>query len=716
MERLAADGRQFVGAVSGTVFRPRGFQFVFDRLTGKWVESLWNTDRPRLLGIADAVTGAMGATALRIHLSLGSFMTSPSTVSQSQLDGLDWFLGELDKRCYVILTMAHYDPATRPNGLGTFDYDGMSESARWDVQKAFWTAVASVGVYHDCVMGYDLANEPICSDAADWYTGAVGGLQFGLNIIKVLGGRTATTVATQWIQALAGAVRVNDPHHMISVGQLPYDAGGTGFAISTIGPLTDLNYISLHAYPASGNVSGAVTTVNTFYGAIGAKPLYLEESGSLSAADWQAFVTQTRGKVAGYSIYFGGKLPADCDLGVPAELLDYATYLADAAAAPLNPPGRPPNLVPDGDTKAQFAQVPAWSVLNGKLDQVAPAAPSLSTRIEQRAPGKVSEMSLTSLQLGAREQVVGLRLWHFTEVAAQALLADPSADNKNQWTLTGGATAAACLAGKSAALPNAPSLTSYISSATLGQQAIVNFPTTTLGGSRGRKMRLWYYAQNTDAAETVEVALLTSIGVRASTVLPAGSAAAWRYLEMNSSPTVYELSSAQASFKVTTAGSTAARVYAAFLEVHLEETAWPYGSVVLNDGVNSVTLTSTPFYGEAAPRWRVADYVGSATQAVLDGLKIAVNSPYLITLAYPGVACYAAYVEPLLRDGGGWTRKVVQAGIDPAFQSATTAHRDGSVYTVSGAGPYTPSSDDEAAALRRDFWRSAAGRFRRRFS
>lgn len=716
MERLTTDGRQFVGAVSGAVFRPRGAQFVLDRLTGKWIEDLWNTDRPRLLDIISGATSYMDITLLRLHLSLGPFMTNATTVSQTQLDGLDWLLGQLDDRCYVILTMAHYDPATRPNGLGTFDYDGMSESARWDVQKAFWTGVASIGVYHDCVMGYDLANEPICADAASWYTGAIGDLQFGLNIIKVLGGRTATTVATQWIQALAGAIRTQDPNHMISVGQLPYDAGATGFAISTIGPLTDLNYISLHAYPASGNVSGAVTTVNTFYGAIGAKPLYLEESGSLSAADWQAFVTQTRGKVAGYSIYFGGKLPADCDLGVPAELLDYATYLADAAVAPLNPPGRPPNLVPDGDTKAQFAQVPAWSVLNGKLDQVAPAIPSLSTRVEQRASDKISEMSLTTFQLGAREQVTGLRLWHYTEVGTQALLADPASDGKNQWTLTGGATAAACLSGKSASLPLAPSLGSYISASAVTKQAIVNMATVSIGGGRTRKMRAWYYADNTDTSEVVEVALLSSAGVLASVLLPPSSPAAWRYVEYNRPPTVYDLAALAISFKVTTGGTTAARVYAAFLEVHLEETAWPYGSVLLNDGVNSVALTSTHFYGEAAPRWRVADYVGSATQAVIDGLKIALTTPSAITLAYPGVACYAAYVEPLLRDGGGWTRKVVQAGIDPAFQSATTARRDGSVYTVSGAGPYTPSSDDEAAALRRDFWRSAAGRFRRRFS
>lgn len=712
MERLTTDGRQFVGAVSGAVFRPRGAQFVLDRLTGKWIEDLWNTDRPRLLDIISGATSYMDITLLRLHLSLGPFMTNATTVSQTQLDGLDWLLGQLDDRCYVILTMAHYDPATRPNGLGTFDYDGMSESARWDVQKAFWTGVASIGVYHDCVMGYDLANEPICADAASWYTGAIGDLQFGLNIIKVLGGRTATTVATQWIQALAGAIRTQDPNHMISVGQLPYDAGATGFAISTIGPLTDLNYISLHAYPGAG----AVTTVDTFYGAIGAKPLYLEESGTTSVTDWRAFVTQTRGKVAGYSIYYGGKTAPQCDLGNPAELIDYYNYQADSAVMTLNPARRPPLLVPDGDTKAQFAQVPAWSILNDKLDQIAPAVPSLSTRIEQRAPNKISEMSLSTLQLGAREQVTGLRLWHYTEVGTQALLADPASDGKNQWTLTGGATAAACLSGKSASLPLAPSLGSYISASAVTKQALVNMATVSIGGGRTRKMRAWYYADNTDTSEVVLVALLNQSGTLASATLPPSSPAAWRYVEYNRPPTVSDLATAQLNFQVTTGGSTAARVYAAFLEVHMELPIGQFGSVGLNDGVNSTQLAVTAFTGELPPAWRVADYVGSATQAVIDGLKIALSTPSAITLAYPGIACYAAYVEPLLRDGGGWTRKVALAGPDPSFQSATTARRDGSVYTVSGAGPYTPSSDDEAAALRRDFWRSAAGRFRRRFS
>lgn len=712
MERLTTDGRQFVGAVSGAVFRPRGAQFVLDRLTGKWIEDLWNTDRPRLLDIISGATSYMDITLLRLHLSLGPFMTNATTVSQTQLDGLDWLLGQLDDRCYVILTMAHYDPATRPNGLGTFDYDGMSESARWDVQKAFWTGVASIGVYHDCVMGYDLANEPICADAASWYTGAIGDLQFGLNIIKVLGGRTATTVATQWIQALAGAIRTKDPNHMISVGQLPYDAGATGFAISTIGPLTDLNYISLHAYPGAG----AVTTVDTFYGAIGAKPLYLEESGTTSVTDWRAFVTQTRGKVAGYSIYYGGKTAPQCDLGNPAELIDYYNYQADSAVMTLNPARRPPLLVPDGDTKAQFAQVPAWSILNDKLDQIAPAVPSLSTRIEQRAPNKISEMSLSTLQLGAREQVTGLRLWHYTEVGTQALLADPASDGKNQWTLTGGATAAACLSGKSASLPLAPSLGSYISASAVTKQALVNMATVSIGGGRTRKMRAWYYADNTDTSEVVLVALLNQSGTLASATLPPSSPAAWRYVEYNRPPTVSDLATAQLNFQVMTGGSTAARVYAAFLEVHMELPIGQFGSVGLNDGVNSTQLAVTAFTGELPPAWRVADYVGSATQAVIDGLKIALSTPSAITLAYPGIACYAAYVEPLLRDGGGWTRKVALAGPDPSFQSATTARRDGSVYTVSGAGPYTPSSDDEAAALRRDFWRSAAGRFRRRFS
>lgn len=712
MERLTTDGRQFVGAVSGAVFRPRGAQFVLDRLTGKWIEDLWNTDRPRLLDIISGATSYMDITLLRLHLSLGPFMTNATTVSQTQLDGLDWLLGQLDDRCYVILTMAHYDPATRPNGLGTFDYDGMSESARWDVQKAFWTGVASIGVYHDCVMGYDLANEPICADAASWYTGAIGDLQFGLNIIKVLGGRTATTVATQWIQALAGAIRTKDPNHMISVGQLPYDAGATGFAISTIGPLTDLNYISLHAYPGAG----AVTTVDTFYGAIGAKPLYLEESGTTSVTDWRAFVTQTRGKVAGYSIYYGGKTAPQCDLGNPAELIDYYNYQADSAVMTLNPARRPPLLVPDGDTKAQFAQVPAWSILNDKLDQIAPAVPSLSTRIEQRAPNKISEMSLSTLQLGAREQVTGLRLWHYTEVGTQALLADPASDSKNQWTLTGGATAAACLSGKSASLPLAPSLGSYISASAVTKQALVNMATVSIGGGRTRKMRAWYYADNTDTSEVVLVALLNQSGTLASATLPPSSPAAWRYVEYNRPPTVSDLATAQLNFQVMTGGSTAARVYAAFLEVHMELPIGQFGSVGLNDGVNSTQLAVTAFTGELPPAWRVADYVGSATQAVIDGLKIALSTPSAITLAYPGIACYAAYVEPLLRDGGGWTRKVALAGPDPSFQSATTARRDGSVYTVSGAGPYTPSSDDEAAALRRDFWRSAAGRFRRRFS
>src|SRR5436190_20591340 len=102
--------------------------------------------------------------------------------------------------------------------------------------------------------------------------------------------RQRREIARLWLQTLAAAVRKHDKRHLVTVGLVDWslDRKGltSGFVPAKI--VDDLDFISVHLYPAKGKIDEALKTLAGF--AVG-KPVLIEETFSLwcSAAEGGEF-------------------------------------------------------------------------------------------------------------------------------------------------------------------------------------------------------------------------------------------------------------------------------------------------------------------------------------------------------------------------------------------------------------------------------------------
>ncbi len=308
---VAKDKKGFVLTPSGHPFVPWGFNYDHDA-NGRLLEDYWETEWPAVEAHFDEMK-TLGANVIRVHLQLGKFMERPETANDKSLDRLAKLVA-LAERLHLYLDLT---------GLGCYHkkdvptwYDKLQETDRWDVQARFWRAIAGRVGKSPVIFCYDLMNEPVVPGGrrtdGDWLGPPFAGNHFVQLITLDQQDRPRYEIARQWIQHLSAAIRQTDRRHLITVGLVDWslDRPGltSGFIPSKI--IADLDFVSVHLYPATGKVHEELETLKGF--AVG-KPVVIEETFPLncSANELGEFIDQSTSVASGWIGFYWGKTPTE---------------------------------------------------------------------------------------------------------------------------------------------------------------------------------------------------------------------------------------------------------------------------------------------------------------------------------------------------------------------------------------------------------------------
>lgn len=309
--RLSPDGKSFALMPSGKPFRVWGVNYDHDsegengRLLEDYWEKEWDTVRSDFQEMKD-----LGANVVRIHLQLGKFMNTAEAPNPRSLARLQKLLDLAEHTgLYLDLTgLGCYHKAESPAW-----YDALNETERWQVQARFWAAVARACRESKAIFCYDLMNEPVIDGKKDqgWVTGELGGYSFVQRLTLDPGQRTQIEIARAWVEQMTTAIRKEDPHHLLTVGVIPWamvwpNAKPVFYAPEVQGML---DFVSIHVYPKKGEVDKALAAMAVYD--IG-KPLVIEETFPLSCGfdDMDDFLKRSRDRAEGYVSFYWGRTRA----------------------------------------------------------------------------------------------------------------------------------------------------------------------------------------------------------------------------------------------------------------------------------------------------------------------------------------------------------------------------------------------------------------------
>jgi hypothetical protein len=134
--------------------------------------------------------------------------------------------------------------------------------------------------------------------------------------------RPRPEIARKWIQRLVAAIRKVDQRHLVTVGLVDWslDRKGltSGFVPEKIS--ADLDFVSTHIYPKTGQLEEAINTHKGF--SVG-KPVVIEETFPLqcSPGELDKFIDLSTAHAAGWISFYWGKQP---------EQLRRSTHVGDA--------------------------------------------------------------------------------------------------------------------------------------------------------------------------------------------------------------------------------------------------------------------------------------------------------------------------------------------------------------------------------------------------
>jgi cellulase (glycosyl hydrolase family 5) len=323
--RVSRDGQGFVLARSGRPFHPWGANY---GNAGRLIEDFWESDWETVAQDFREMKD-LGYNVTRVHLQLGKFMTAPDKPNARALDRLERLLRLAEKTgLYLDLTgLGCYRKADVPSW-----YDALTEEERWAVQARFWASVARRCAGSPAVFCYDLMNEPLAPGGrrkpGEWYSGhTLGGYDFLQYIALDQGDRPRHEIARRWIRRITEAIRKHDRKTLITVGLLPSTPQWghfSGFVPEQVAP--ELDFVSVHIYPASGKVAEAVGTLKQF--AVG-KPVVIEETFPLScsSAELEEFLLETRKLACGWMGHYDGVTPGQYEEKRRAKTLTIAEAL-----------------------------------------------------------------------------------------------------------------------------------------------------------------------------------------------------------------------------------------------------------------------------------------------------------------------------------------------------------------------------------------------------
>lgn len=308
---VAPDGRGFRLAESGRQFVPWGFNYDHDE-KGRLIEDYWDEEWEKVVSDFREMK-ELGANVVRIHLQVSRFLPVPDTPSARALAKLRSLLDlAAETGLYLDIT-----------GLGCYHrrevpawYDALDEVQRWEVQVRFWEAIAKTCAGHPAVWCYDLMNEPVIPGGKvkdrNWLGPEFGGKCFVQFITLDACGRAREEIGEMWARTLVSAIRRHDPITLITVGLLDGNIERrkfhSGFDPRRLACYCD--FISLHIYPKSGDIGGAVQRLGEY--TVG-KPIVVEEMFPLhcTASELEQFIRQSRRYASGWIGFYWGKTPAE---------------------------------------------------------------------------------------------------------------------------------------------------------------------------------------------------------------------------------------------------------------------------------------------------------------------------------------------------------------------------------------------------------------------
>jgi hypothetical protein len=306
---VSKDKKGFVLDPAAQPFVPWGFNYDHDG-KGRLIEDYWQAEWPTVESHF-AQMKKLGANVVRVHLQLGKFMDGPEKPNGKELDRLGKLL-RLAERLGLYLDLT---------GLGCYHkkdvpawYDKLSEKERWAVQGRFWQAVASRSAASPAVFCYDLMNEPVVPGGKrkDWLGPPFGGKHFVQFITLDQADRPRPAIARQWVHHLAAAIREKDKRHLITVGLVDWSLDRPGLTSGFVPEkvVDDLDFVSVHLYPKTGEVDAALKRLAGF--AVG-KPVLIEETFPLSCSprELEEFLDGSKKHVAGWLGFYWGKPPEE---------------------------------------------------------------------------------------------------------------------------------------------------------------------------------------------------------------------------------------------------------------------------------------------------------------------------------------------------------------------------------------------------------------------
>lgn len=305
------DGRSFITADSRQPITLWGVNYDHDA-AGHLIEDYWIEDWPRVVEDFDEIKN-LHANCVRIHLQLGRFMRSPDEVDAHNVAQLAKLIKLAEeKNLYLILTgLGCYHKADVPPW-----YDALNEHDRWQVQAAFWRAVAASGKDSPAVLAYDLMNEPILpgdKPESEWLGKPLGDKYFVQRLALDRAGRTREEIAQAWAEALVDAIRQVDQQHMITVGVIPWAHYFPGAKPLFYSPEVGrrLDFVSVHFYPKRGKVEQALEALQAYE--VG-KPLVVEEIFPLEAGAEEVidFINSADAHVDGWVSFYWGETIDQC--------------------------------------------------------------------------------------------------------------------------------------------------------------------------------------------------------------------------------------------------------------------------------------------------------------------------------------------------------------------------------------------------------------------
>lgn len=287
---LDSDGNEMI---------PWGYNYTNPEQVGLIEDDWFNDDVWRNIVSDFEEMKSYAANIVRIHLQYHQLMNDPNTPNENNLERL-LDLVELaeEKELYLDITgLAAYRKSDSPTW-----YDELDDEQRWTTQKIFWKSIAKKVGDKNAVFAFNLMNEPVVSvgcsviDDCDWLPGdGFGGFHFVQNISREPDNLFAPTIK-EWIGEMTEAIRSEDSTTMITTGFL------------NLGNIQqfeeDLDYVSVHIYPASGALQESVDFIENNQTA----PLIIEETFNLNCNinELEEFLDGIEGKYHGLLGHYKG--------------------------------------------------------------------------------------------------------------------------------------------------------------------------------------------------------------------------------------------------------------------------------------------------------------------------------------------------------------------------------------------------------------------------